>query len=121
MKKVLIVDDDQVLAETWMMGLKSAGFDVITAMNGNEGITKTLSHKPDVVLLDQIMPDMQGNQVLATLKQDPQTHKVPVILISNYNQPEVMIEAMQHGAADYLLKYETELEHLVERINAVVM
>ena len=121
MKKVLIVDDDQVLAETWMMGLKSAGFDVITAVNGNDGISKTVAHKPDVIILDQIMPDMQGNQVLATLKRDPQTHRVPVILVSNYNQPEVMIEAMQHGAVDYLLKYETEIGHLVERINAVVV
>lgn len=121
MNKILIVDDDTLLAETWRIGLNSAGFEVITAITGNDGITQTVNHKPDVVLLDQIMPDMSGNTVLSTLKQDPQTSAVPVILISNFNQPDVMMEAMRIGAVDYLLKYETEIDHLIERIRTVLM
>lgn len=121
MKKVLIIDDDQLFSETWKVGLKSAGFDVLLARTGNDGISMTINHQPDLVLLDQVIPDMRGNQVLATLKQDQTTMTVPIILMSNFNEPEVMKEAMLIGAADYLLKYETEINHLITRINAIVM
>ena len=114
--KVLIVDDDQLTATTWALGLKSAGFDVITAVNGQDGINQTKSQKPDLVLLDQIMPDMLGNAVLATLKQDPDTAQIPIMLISNYNEAQMMKEAIEKGAVDYVLKYQIETKDLVDKI-----
>lgn len=118
--KVLIVDDDQLTAATWAMGFKSAGMDVITATNGQDGINQVKSQKPDMVLLDQIMPDMLGNAVLAQLKADPETMNIPVMLISNYNENQMMKEAIEKGAVDYVLKYQIETKDLVEKVKTLL-
>lgn len=118
--KVLIVDDDQLTAATWAMGLKAAGIDVITAINGQDGINQVKAQKPDMVLLDQIMPDMLGNAVLTQLKADPATSSIPVMLISNYNENQMMKEAIEKGAVDYILKYQIETKDLVEKIKTLL-
>ncbi len=118
--KVLIVDDDQLTAATWSMGLKSAGFEVITATNGTDGINQVKTQKPDMVLLDQIMPDMLGNAVLTALKADPTTSNIPVMLISNYNENQMMKEAIEKGAVDYILKYQIETKDLVEKVKTLL-
>lgn len=118
--KVLIVDDDQLTAATWAMGLKSAGMEVITATNGQDGINQVKSQMPDMVLLDQIMPDMLGNAVLTQLKSDPQTAPIPVMLISNYNENQMMKEAIEKGAVDYILKYQIETKDLVEKVKTTL-
>lgn len=118
--KVLIVDDDQLTATTWSLGMKSAGIDVITASSGQDGINQVKSQKPDLVLLDQIMPDMLGNAVLTTLKQDPETANIPVMLISNYNESQMMKEAIEKGAVDYILKYQIETKDLVDKVKTLL-
>ncbi|HVA96355.1 MAG TPA: response regulator [Candidatus Acidoferrales bacterium] len=118
--KILIIDDDQLTSTTWAMGLKSAGFEVVNASNGQEGINQTKSQKPDLVLLDQIMPDMLGNAVLATLKQDPETSSIPVMLISNYNENQMMKDAIAQGAVDYILKYQIETKDLVDKVQSLL-
>lgn len=118
--KVLIVDDDQLTAATWAMGFKSAGMDVITATNGQDGINQVKSQMPDMVLLDQIMPDMLGNAVLAQLKADPVTQNIPVMLISNYNENQMMKEAIEKGAVDYVLKYQIETKDLVDKVKTLL-
>lgn len=118
--KVLIVDDDQLTSATWAMGLKSAGLEVITAANGQDGINQVKTQKPDMVLLDQIMPDMLGNAVLGQLKSDPETSHIPVMLISNYNENQMMKEAIEKGAIDYILKYQIETKDLVEKVKNVL-
>ena len=118
--KVLIVDDDQLTAATWAMGLKSAGMDVITASNGQDGINQVKTQMPDIVLLDQIMPDMLGNAVLTQLKADPATSSVPVMLISNYNENQMMKEAIEKGAVDYILKYQIETKDLVDKVKTML-
>ena len=118
--KILIIDDDQLTSTTWAMGLKSAGFDVINASNGQDGINQTKSQKPDLVLLDQIMPDMLGNAVLGQLKQDPETMSIPVMLISNYNESQMMKDAIAQGAVDYILKYQIETKDLVDKVQSLL-
>ncbi len=118
--KILIVDDDQLTATTWSMGLKSAGMEVITAASGQEGLNQVKTQKPDIVLLDQIMPDMLGNAVLTTLKQDPETANIPVMLISNYNESQMMKEAIEMGAIDYILKYQIETRDLVDKVKGIL-
>jgi twitching motility two-component system response regulator PilH len=118
--KVLIVDDDQLTAATWAMGLKSAGLEVITATNGQDGINQVKTQKPDMVLLDQIMPDMLGNAVLTQLKSDPETAPIPVMLISNYNENQMMKEAIEKGAVDYILKYQIETKDLVDKVKTTL-
>lgn len=118
--KILIIDDDQLTSTTWAMGLKSAGFEVINASNGQDGINQAKSQKPNLVLLDQIMPDMLGNAVLQTLKQDPETAPIPVMLISNYNENQMMKEAIAQGAVDYILKYQIETKDLVDKVQSLL-
>lgn len=118
--KVLIIDDDQLTSTTWSMGLKTAGFDVINATNGQDGINQAKSQKPDLILLDQIMPDMLGNEVLGTLKQDPETNPIPVMLISNYNENQMMKDAIAQGAVDYILKYQIETKDLVDKVKTLL-
>jgi CheY-like chemotaxis protein len=118
--KILIIDDDQLTSTTWAMGLKSAGFDVVNATNGQDGINQAKSQKPDLVLLDQIMPDMLGNAVLGQLKQDPETAPIPVMLISNYNESQMMKDAIAQGAVDYILKYQIETKDLVDKVQSLL-
>jgi|GEM_PF-1249299 len=118
--KILIVDDDQLTATTWSVGLKGAGMEVITASSGQEGLNQAKTQKPDLVLLDQIMPDMLGNAVLTTLKHDPETANIPVMLISNYNESQMMKEAIEIGAIDYILKYQIETRDLVDKVRTIL-
>ena len=114
--KVLIIDDDANIIDIWGIVLKQNGFDVLSAVNGRSGIDQAKTQKPDFILLDQIMPDMRGNDVLKILKEDPATKSIPVALASNYSDTQLMQEAIQQGALDYILKYQIEPLDLVSKI-----
>ncbi len=114
--KVLIIDDDQMLIDVWSMVLTKEGYEVLTAGSGREGIELAKKELPNFILLDQIMPDMKGNEVLTLLKQDPQTSGIQVAMASNYSENELMQEAIQKGAVDYILKYQIDPQDLVSKI-----
>jgi DNA-binding response OmpR family regulator len=114
--KVLIIDDDANITEIWGIILKQNGFEVLTAVNGRSGIDQAKEQKPDFILIDQIMPDMKGNDVLKALKEDPTTSIIPVAMASNYSDTQLMQEAIQQGALDYILKYQIEPLDLVSKI-----
>src|SRR5437764_476891 len=111
--KVLIIDDDTNISEIWKLTLKQNGFEVVTASSGRSGIDQAKSEKPDFILIDQIMPDMKGNDVLKTLKDDPTTNQIAMAMASNYSDTGLMQEAIQQGALDYILKYQIEPPDLV--------
>lgn len=114
--KILIIDDDQMLIDVWSMVLKKEGYEITTASTGHEGYELAKSQQPNFILLDQIMPDIKGNEVLALLKQDPQTSSIPVAMASNYSENDLMQEAIQKGAVDYILKYQIDPQDLVSKI-----
>ncbi len=114
--KILIVDDDEAITMIYSTALKAAGYDVISASTGGSGIERAKAEKPDLVLLDQVLTDIAGNEVLSTLKQDPETKDLPVVMLSNYTQNQLMKEAIQIGALDYMLKYQIDPEYLIERV-----
>lgn len=114
--KVLIIDDDTNISDVWKIILKQNNFDVITATSGRDGIDQAKAQKPDFILIDQIMPDMKGNDVLKTLKEDTTTTMIPVAIASNYSDNQLMQEAIQQGALDYILKYQIEPIDLVSKI-----
>lgn len=114
--KILLIDDDQALATVFETALKNDGFEVVKAVNGAEGIEKAKTEKPDFILLDQVLPDMQGNETLKTLKEDPQTQSIPVAMLSNFGQNELIDEAIKTGAVDYILKYQIEAKDLTEKV-----
>lgn len=118
--KILIIDDDANITEIWGIILKQNGFEVLTAITGRSGIDQAKIQKPDFILIDQIMPDMKGNDVLKSLKQDPETNNIPTAMASNYSDTQVMQEAIQQGALDYILKYQIEPVDLVNKIKNLI-
>ena len=115
--KVLLVDDDEALKAIFQATLQKAGFEVVTAPDGKTGLERAKTEKPEFILLDQILPDMKGNEILATLKEDVELKSIPVAMLSNYGQSELVQDAINHGAVDYILKYQVEPQDLVTKIN----
>lgn len=120
MSKILIIDDDQTIVSIWSMALKTENFEVITAPTGKDGLEKAKNDKPDFIILDQIMPDIKGNDALRTLKQDPETQNIPVAIASNYSENQMMQDAISQGAVDYIMKYQIEPSDLIVKIKSLM-
>jgi DNA-binding response OmpR family regulator len=118
--KILIVDDDENLGAVFETVMQKNGLDTIFALNGQSGIDKAKSEKPDLVLLDQVLPDISGNEVLKTLKMDSSTQSIPILMLSNFSQEELVKEAIENGAMDYIFKYQVEPQDLVNKVKQVL-
>ena len=118
--KVLIVDDDEALSLVLDTTFKKNGFDTVLAANGQTGIDKAKTEKVDLILLDQILPDISGNEILKLLKIDPATQNIPVIILSNFSQEELVKEAINNGAKDYVFKYQVEPLDLVSKVKSTL-
>jgi len=114
--KILIIDDDEALLTVYSTALKKEGYEVIGASNGQEGLEKAKEPAIDLILLDQVLPDVSGNEVLKSLKKDPQIQKIPVIILSNFSQEELVKEAIAAGAVDYVFKYQVELSDIIKKV-----
>ena len=119
MYKILIVDDSAFLAHAHGSMLEAQGMEVIYANNGEVGILKAKMHKPDLILMDLVMPNMNGFQATRKLSQDPDTSGIPVIIITTKDQETDKIWGMRQGAVEYLVKPINEND-LVAKINAVM-
>jgi two-component system alkaline phosphatase synthesis response regulator PhoP len=115
-KRILLAEDDRFLRKAAEVTLRRRGFTVLTASDGEAAVQMARAEAPDLVLLDLIMPKLQGFEVLRTLKQDPATEAIPVIVLSNLGQPTDVRHAMEEGAAAYLVKADLSLEALVQRV-----
>jgi response regulator RpfG family c-di-GMP phosphodiesterase len=118
--KVLIIDDDEAMIGIWSTVLQKDTIEVISAGTGALGIELATKNLPDFILLDQIITDMKGNDVLKQLKSNPQTAAIPVALVSNYSEPEMMHEAIESGAIDYILKYQIDPQELANKIKTLL-
>lgn len=118
--KVLLVDDDEALLAVFEAVFKKDGFEVVTALTGEEGLNKAKLERPDIILLDQVMTDIPGNEVLIKLKGDEDTKAIPVIILSNFSQQELVDKALEQGAIDYLFKYQVEPKDVVEKVKSIL-
>jgi two-component system phosphate regulon response regulator PhoB len=118
--RALIAEDDPFIRRIAEMTLERQGFAVITAEDGEEALRQARTAHPDVVLLDLIMPKMQGFEVLRRLKQDPATASVPVIVLSSLGQEADVTRALAAGAAGYLVKAERYLQNLSVQLDKVL-
>jgi len=103
-KKILLVDDETALVELLTRRLQADGFEVITAADGREGLEKAEKERPDLVLLDVMMPNMDGYEVLQSLKEMDETRDIPVIMFTVKSNAEDIERAVLAGAADYITK-----------------
>jgi len=118
--KILLVDDDQALTTIFGTALQKEGYEIVVANEGNAGLEKAKAEKPDLVLLDQVLPDIPGNEVLKKLKADPATQPIPVAMLSNFGQNELVQDAINNGALDYILKYQVESQDLVNKVRELL-
>lgn len=116
MGRILLVEDDKFLATALSDKLAREGFVVIKAANGQEAAAKIRLERPDLVLLDLIMPQKNGFEVLAEMKLEPLTKHIPVIVLSNLGQEADIKKAKDLGASDYLVKSDVEMKTVVEKI-----
>ena len=112
-KKVLVVDDEKVLLELLLSKIGQAGFIAIGARDGDEGLQKASAEHPDLILLDIIMPKMDGITMLKKLREDAWGKTAPVIMLSNLNTAEAVEKSLENGAYDYLVKVDYSLDDLV--------
>jgi CheY-like chemotaxis protein len=119
-RRILLAEDDRFLRKAGETTLRRHGFTVVTAADGEEALRLAQAEAPDLILLDMIMPKLQGFEVLRRLKQDPATAPIPVIVLSNLGQDRDVQQALEAGAVAYLIKANLPLERLVERVNDVL-
>lgn len=116
MSKILLVDDDEALIAVFSTALQKEGFQTSAALDGGTGIEKAKNETPDLILLDQVMPDMSGNEVIKKLKEDEKTKNIPILILSNFSQEELVKEAINEGASDYIFKYQVEPSDVVNKV-----
>jgi DNA-binding response OmpR family regulator len=115
-RRILVAEDDRFLRKAAEMALKRQGYTVLTAADGEEALRAAQSELPDLILLDLIMPKVNGFDVLQALKKEAPTAKIPVIVMSNLGQDRDVQQAMGAGAAAYFIKTDLSLQALVQRV-----
>ena len=118
-RRVLLAEDDRFLRKAAETALKRQGLTVLPAVDGEEALRVARAETPDVVLLDLIMPKLQGFEVLRALKADAATARIPVIILSNLGQESDVQQAMDAGAAGYFVKANLSLHDLVKKVAEV--
>lgn len=118
--KILLVEDDTFLAGIYAAKFEQAGFAVVLAADGEAGLKAAQKELPDIILLDILMPKMDGFEVLENLKKDAKTKSIPVILLTNLGQREDVDKGLKLGAVDYLIKAHFMPHETVERVKKVL-
>lgn len=115
-KKILIVEDEQALAEALAEALAKNGFAVSRAANGEQGLQAAMRERPDLILLDILLPVMDGMEMLKQLRQDEWGKDALVILLTNVNDAKKVAEGIAGKVYDYLIKSDWEVEKIVDKI-----
>jgi CheY-like chemotaxis protein len=118
--RVLLVEDDRFLRRAAEAALKQRGCTVLTATDGEEALRVAQEQLPDLILLDLIMPKLQGFELLRQLKDDGPTRRIPVIVVSNLSQETDVKQAEELGAVAYLVKANLSLDEMARRVEALV-
>ena len=120
MKKILLIEDESALQKTIGDALSQEGFEVLSALDGEVGLRLAQEKCPDGILLDLILPKVNGFDVLKNLKESKETKNIPVIVLTNLEGMEDIQKALDLGATTYLVKSNYTLEEVVEKIQKAV-
>lgn len=119
MKRILIIEDDVFLGDVLSKKLEKEGFEVVLARDGMEGFEKIKLSNSDLILLDIVLPNMNGYEILEAKQKDPSIANIPVIIISNSGQPVEIHRALALGVKDYLVKAQFDPEEVLVKIHAL--
>lgn len=114
--KILIIEDEKILAEMYKEKFEAEGFDVFLAFDSQEGFEVAKKEKPELILLDILLPSENGICLLQKIKKDNNVSKIPVIAFSNYDDQKTKNEAMELGAIDYIIKANHTPQEIIEKI-----
>jgi len=119
--KILLVEDDTMLVRMYSKKLEMDGFKVSLAFNGEEGLEALKKEKPDIILLDIMMPKMNGVEMLKAVKADPALKDIPVVMLTNLGDRKEDIQKCKDlGAADYWVKANISLKEIIEGIKKIL-
>lgn len=116
MKSILFIEDESALQKILGEALSKKGYEVIPALDGQIGLRLVKTKKPDLVLLDLILPKIDGFKILKQIKEDPETGEIPIVVLTNLEGVEDADRALEIGATAYLVKDNHSLEEVVEKI-----
>jgi len=115
-KKILIVEDEEIMIDLLQRKLTTEGYETSVARNGEEGLKAMREVRPDLILLDIIMPEMGGFGVMEEMNKNKELKKIPVIVISNSGQPVELDRAQKLGAKDWLIKTEFDPQEVIDKV-----
>jgi DNA-binding response OmpR family regulator len=116
MPKILIIEDDKFSREMMARKVVAAGFEVSQAADGEQGMELIKKEKPDLILLDLVLPKLSGKDILSAIKQNKELNSIPVVVLSNLDQMEDKDEMLKSGVVDYIVKAHFTPTEIVERI-----
>ncbi len=119
-KRILLVEDEEMLSNMYQIKFQNDGFVLLKATNGEEGLQMADKEKPDFILLDVIMPKMDGFTVLKKLKENPNTKNIPVLLLTNLGQDEDVKKGNELGAVGYLVKANITPSEVVAKVKSLL-
>lgn len=115
-KKILLIEDEKIMVGLLRKKLTKEGYDVSVAWDGKEGLAKMRKSKPDLILLDIVMPKIGGFGVMEEVSKDKELKKIPVIIISNSGQPVELERAKELGVKDWLIKTEFDPQEVLDKV-----
>ena len=119
-KKILLIEDDEFLRKVIIKKLKKEDYIILEAIDGEKGLRLAKEEDPDLILLDLVLPEMTGFEVLAELKRDKKLTKIPIVILSNIGEEEDIKKGLKMGAKDYLIKANFTLEEIIQRIEVAL-
>lgn len=119
-QKILIVEDEAILQKALQEILLQENYEVVSALNGELGLEMAVSEIPDIILLDLIMPKMDGFEVLEGLKKNEKTKEIPIIILTNLGGTEDVQKALVLGATNYVVKADHDLSEIVKKIKGII-
>lgn len=120
MTKILVAEDDKLISHSLCEALQQNGFEPTPAYDGEEAVAKAKEIKPDIMLLDIMMPKLDGISVLWELKANPETSGTPVIVLTNIGDVETISKIVEAGAVDYLLKSDQSVDDIIQKVKDVL-
>ncbi|HNU76390.1 MAG TPA: response regulator [bacterium] len=115
-KKIFFVEDDEGFYNIFSVPLKMKGYDIVRVSEGSSAVERIITEKPDLILLDIVLPGMSGLDILKELREREETQSVVVIMLTNFGSDENISRAMEYGANDYLMKYNIVPSELPDKI-----
>lgn len=119
-KKILLIEDDLAVVRILETKLEIEGYEVLSAYNGKTGLEKVMKEKPNLILLDILLPKMNGFEVLRKIKENSETSSIPVMILSNLGEDENINRGIKLGAKDYIVKAHYNLEEIVRKIRQIL-